>query len=223
MLPEDKELRKAILKKFGTWASFRDGNWQLIQWVLRSSLAIFDCLVSERLLPLADFEEVAERDLLTVAALSHETAQEDGHSRPKRVVRLFERLTPPPGWTKNHLLVAGLAARYHAGAPPSVAHARFAALSETAQVVVTKLAGVLRLADALDTQQDGMPGAISVAREGNVIYIFADGFARYSKAAERIAAARNMLETACGMPVLVRPAEQTPIPAARLASASGQA
>ncbi|HSK43141.1 MAG TPA: hypothetical protein VLA83_04550, partial [Candidatus Binatia bacterium] len=70
---------------------------------------------------------------------------------------------------------------------------------------VTLLAGILRLANALDDERDGQIKRIKAGQNANYVVIEAHGLRLDSVLAEKIAAARHLLEISCGVPVLVRP------------------
>ncbi len=75
---------------------------------------------------------------------------------PERMLNVFEAVfkqeNPNPAFfndIKTRTLVS-LVARYHRRADPSPQHTHFAALSTDEQSAITKLAAIIRLADALD-------------------------------------------------------------------------
>lgn len=205
-LPSGEVLRKAILKKFETWAFLRETDHAHTDAVVRLSLDLFDFLVAEKLLKDGDVDGVAQRDLLTVAALGHEAGRLKKGSHHKAVVKVFDKLDVPPGWSPLHLHMAGLIARYHTGAPPSDTQKQYARLRKSIRSIVDRLAGIIRLADALERQRDTAGLNVSIDRNNGNIVIAAAGIHERTKAAERIAAARHLLESVCGIPIVVRPA-----------------
>lgn len=205
-LPSGEPLRKAILKKFETWSALRDPDRLHTEGVLEFSLELFDFLASEKLLKPVDVEGVAQRDLLTVAILGHEAGRLKKGKHHKAVVKVFDNLDLPPGWLPLHLHIAGLIARYHTGAPPSEAQKQYAGLRKSARLVVDRLGGVIRLADAVERQRDLAAREVTIARNNGNIVITAAGVHDRTRQAERIAAARHLLESVCGMPIMVRPA-----------------
>jgi hypothetical protein len=76
------------------------------------------------------------------------------------------------------------------------------------RTVAMELAGVLRLANALDTRQgrNGNETApqLEVGLQDRVIVVRAAGYSALDRSAEEIAAARHLLETVLRRPVLVR-------------------
>lgn len=205
-LPSGDKLRTAILKKFELWSALRDPDRLHTEKVVRLSVELFDFLTRERLLKAADVDGVAQRDLLTIAVLGHEAGRLKPGKHHKTVVKVFEKLDIPPGWLPIHLRIAGLVARYHTGAPPSQTQKQYAPLTRSAKTVVDRLAGVIRLADALERQRDASAYEVSIARNNGHIVILAAGVHDRTREAERISAARHLLESVCGVPIVVRPA-----------------
>ena len=204
-LPSGEALRKAIVKKFEMWASLREEDHLHTEGVLDVSVKLFDFLTGEKVLAAPDVDGVAQRDLLTVAVLGHEAGRIKNGRHHKAVVKVFEELDVPPGWSVLHLRIAGLVARYHTGAPPNDGHAVYGGLRKSAKNVVDRLAGIIRLADALERQRNGI-GEVTLVRDGAAIVLKAAGVSERTKQAERIAAARHLLESVSGMAVVVRPA-----------------
>jgi hypothetical protein len=68
-----------------------------------------------------------------------------------------------------------------------------------------RLAGILRLANALDAEHTGTIRRIRVVRPGDFVVVYAQGLNSESALAERIAGARHLLELSCGIAILVRP------------------
>ncbi|HUN90316.1 MAG TPA: CHAD domain-containing protein [Terriglobales bacterium] len=205
-LPSGEALRKAILKKFELWSSLRDPDRLHTEAVLELSLQLFDFYVAERLLKAAEIQGVTQRDLLTVAVLGHEAGRLKSGSHHKKVVKIFDQLDVPPGWQPFHLHLAGMIARYHRGAPPNEGQKKYAGLRKAARGVVDRLAGVIRLADSIERQRDLAAREVNIARNNGNILITAAGVHDRTRQAERIAAARHLLESTCGVPILVRPA-----------------
>ncbi|MGZ4815612.1 MAG: CHAD domain-containing protein [Terriglobales bacterium] len=205
-LPSGEKLRQAILKKFEVWAFLREDDHLHTEGVLDIGLKLFDFLSGEKLLPAMDFEGVSQRDLLTVAVLGHEAGRLESGKHHKAVVKVFEKLDVPPGWSALHLRIAGLVARYHRGAPPSDGHSEYRTLRKSAKNVVNRLAGVIRLADALDRARNGIGGEVVIGRNHDSVVLSAWGLPERTKEAEKIAAARHLLESVAGVAVVVKAA-----------------
>jgi CHAD domain-containing protein len=203
-LPAGDVLRRAVLLRFQVWAETLDPNPARTRTVAACSLRLYDALNAMQRLPAPKPEEVLARDLLYVAAIAREVGRTaPGQSYQKRSRRLLESLEPPPGWSGRDLLVAGLVVRYHRGALPHTQRS-YAALPIEQRRLVDSLAGILRLSAALAGEKDGSLGSIELHPRGNALEIAAQHYLPRSRQAERIAAARHLLEDACGLAIVIR-------------------
>ncbi len=110
----------------------------------RLALRLFD-----ELKPLHGLNEEA-RFWLTCAALLHDIGwAEGGASHHKAALKLIVE-SPLLPWDQRLRRLIGCVARYHRKSVPDLSHEHFAALSPADQQHVRVLAGVLRVADALD-------------------------------------------------------------------------
>jgi len=196
-------LRRAIARKFQTWAGFMDPDPAHAMRVLRRSLEIYDGLVSCGVTRKVAIHEVDARELLRIAAITHEVGRAAGKKkRHIRSGRMLERLDTPPGWTADHLRTVGLVARYHRGTLP-FAHPAYARLARAKRHMVALLSGILRLAEAVDSGGRSSVRKIRLERHNGFVVLRAEGYPTTGKRPERIAAGRYLLETACGLPILV--------------------
>jgi CHAD domain-containing protein len=203
-LPAGERLRSAVVKRFETWAASLDPDPAHTQLVTQWSLELYDALQSGGLAPARSAAEVSPRDLLQVAALTHGVGHCGGDQFSHKVsARRLQKLEVPPGWSATDLLIAALVARYHRGPLPTT-QKRDAGLSREDQHLVDCLGGILRLADSLDGQHDHAIRAIAVYQSDSRTDIIADGYVPRSKQAEKIAAARHVLEDAFDIALLVR-------------------
>jgi len=196
-------LRQAIARKFEIWAGFLDPDPGHAKRIARRSLGIYDGLVSCGVMRSVAMQHVDVRDLLNIAAVVHEVGRAAGKKKHhKRAVRMLEKLDVPPGWTPDHLRTVGLAARYHRGALP-FAHPAYARLARSKRRIVALLGGILRLAEAVERAGRQAAGRIRLERRNGYLVLYADGRPSSGKGFEHIAARRYLLETACGIPILV--------------------
>ncbi|MGC2210880.1 MAG: CHAD domain-containing protein [Candidatus Korobacteraceae bacterium] len=207
-LPAGEQLHRAVLKRFETWAASLDPDPAHTQLVTKFSLELYDALQVAELVPARGAGAVSPRDLLQVAALTHGA----GHggrdkARHKLCGRLLEKLEIPPGWSATDLTIAALVARYHRGALPTT-RKRYAALSFADQHLADSLGGILRFADSLDSRHDRAIRAIAVSRTVGRTDIVAEGYVPRSKQAEKIAAARHVLEDVFQTALLVHGSTQ---------------
>ena len=199
-LPDGEALHGAVLKTFETWSQFRDPQVAHTRRVLAMSRAIFERVGD----PAARYEGVSLSDLLAVAVLTHEVGHGQKREHHKQTVHMLQRLEAPPGWLPIHLTLAGMVARYHRGALPMESQKIYAALPADAKPVVNLLGGVIRLADALDHGRNGAVAKIKVTKLESALVVQASGYLPTSEGAQQIAAARHLLESAIGVPILVR-------------------
>jgi exopolyphosphatase/guanosine-5'-triphosphate,3'-diphosphate pyrophosphatase len=73
------------------------------------------------------------------------------------------------GLSERQKAIVAVTARYHRKAPPKMDHAEFASLVPEDRTIVTKLAALLRLADALDSEHSSRVSAFRVTRRRSTI------------------------------------------------------
>jgi CHAD domain-containing protein len=203
-LPAGEQLHKAVVKRFEIWAASLDSDPSHTQLVTRFSLEFYDALQTGGLLPSRSVGAVSPRDLLQVAALAH-GAGHNGRNKARHKVssRLLQKLDVPPDWSPKDVAIAALVARYHRGTLPT-AQESDTALSPEDQHMVDCLGGILRFADSLDSEHDHTISTVAVSLSDGRIEIIANGYVPRSKQAEKIAAARHILEYAFNQSLLVR-------------------
>ncbi|HEY2360148.1 MAG TPA: CHAD domain-containing protein [Candidatus Angelobacter sp.] len=200
-LPQGKAAREASLKKLQAWSAFMDTDLEHNRRVSRFAVQIHDSLARFGMLKDAHKNS---RELLKAAAMVHEVGRfagnKDHHKSTHRMVSSLDRVV---GWTRQEVMAMASVARYHRGALPQASRLRDIPIAQ--RKIITLLAGILRLANALDDERDGQIQRIKVSQHANYIVIQAQGLRQDSMLAEKIAAARHLLEINCGVPVLVRP------------------
>jgi exopolyphosphatase/guanosine-5'-triphosphate,3'-diphosphate pyrophosphatase len=142
------------------------------------------------------------RELLAAAALLANVglaiSHERHHLHSYYVIRHAEHLR---GFTEREVELIAQVARYHRKSVPKAKHEVFAALSTPDQRSVRTLAGILRIAIALDRTHSGVVHGIRCRREGKalVVAIRAEGDPSLElyTAEER----KGLLETALGVEV----------------------
>lgn len=96
-----------------------------------------------------------DRMLLEVAALLHDMGQfvnNSGHHKHTQYLLMSSRMV---GLSEVQRGIIGNVARYHRKSPPTLRHEPFRTLQPRDRLRVTKLAAILRLADALDAEHAG--------------------------------------------------------------------
>jgi exopolyphosphatase/guanosine-5'-triphosphate,3'-diphosphate pyrophosphatase len=91
-----------------------------------------------------------ERELLEYAALLHEVGMHVAYQDHQKHSYYLISHAGLRGFTTDQVAVVANVARYYRKATPSLEHDNFVQLSEAQRDVVTKLAAILRIADALD-------------------------------------------------------------------------
>jgi CHAD domain-containing protein/HD superfamily phosphodiesterase len=201
-LPVEKQIEAAALSRLKLWASFLDPDFNHSIHVARLALQLYDGLQNAQ--P-ADSNHADQRAILQVAALLHDVGrskEEKGHH--KATNRLIRRLTPPLGWSAEQMRLVGIVARYHRGALPGVGQETLVGLSATQRQSFPRLAGILRVASAFDSEKNGRIQRLEVHAQNGVIEIAAQGYSSQDRMAEEIAAARHLLETVYRRPVMVK-------------------
>lgn len=92
------------------------------------------------------------RLFLEVAALLHDIGQFIGAADHHKHTQYLLMATPMIGLTRDQVAVIANVARYHRKSLPKQAHDAYRALSPKERMVVSKLAALLRMADAMDNE-----------------------------------------------------------------------
>ncbi len=208
-LPSPREIESAAMLRLKLWASLLDPDFKHSQHVSRLALQLYDGLTSDGR---TSESSAQHRAILQVAALLHDVGrskQEKGHHKTSS--RMIRSLTPPLGWGEQDLLLAGVVARYHRGALPHSGHKTLRGLSPSQRQDVSRLGGILRLANAFDNSRDGHIRSLAVERRNGFLTVAAQGYSLRDRTAEAISAARHLLETVYHCPVLVKPMKVEPM------------
>jgi exopolyphosphatase / guanosine-5'-triphosphate,3'-diphosphate pyrophosphatase len=124
--------------------------------VARFALQLFDA--TQRLHHLDD----ESRLLLEAAALLHDIGHFVNATEHHKHTFYLLTATPFIGLSKPQRAIVANVARYHRKSPPSPQHEAFKVLPAKDRVIVSKLAVLLRIADALDTEHAGKVTSVSV-------------------------------------------------------------
>lgn len=103
------------------------------------------------------------RILLEVAALLHDIGHFINMTAHHKHTLYLLSATPVIGLTPAQLAVVANVARYHRKSSPKPSHDQYQALSSKDRVVVSKLAALLRLADAMDNEHSSRVADFDVA------------------------------------------------------------
>ena len=134
--------------------------------VTRLALQLYDQL--RDLLALEDIN----REYLEAAAILHNVGFFISHAQHHRhsyyIIRNSEYLT---GFTSHEIELIAQVARYHRKSVPKIKHEEFARLSVKDQLIVKKLAGILRVADGLNRTHSSIIQSLRCERSGGELTI----------------------------------------------------
>jgi exopolyphosphatase / guanosine-5'-triphosphate,3'-diphosphate pyrophosphatase len=199
-LPRGLAARNASLTRLQAWSSFLDSDLQHGRRVARFSVQIYEGLLRVGVL---NDDPKNGRDLLRAAAVVHEVGRAEGNkNHHKKTGKMVGQLDHLVGWTRQDILTMAQVARYHRGALPQVSRLQDIPVLQRRQIKL--LAGILRLANALDAEHNGAIRRITIAKNDGFVVIRAQGLLADSSLAEKIAGARHLLEITCGLPILVQ-------------------
>ena len=99
--------------------------------------------------------------------------------------------------------IIALIARFHRGAFPQPGQKAFSAMPEKQRREVFLLCGILRLANSFDLHHQRRIQRLEIKRADGYLQIIAPGYSKNDAWAERIAAARHLLEISCELPILI--------------------
>lgn len=133
--------------------------------VAKLSLSLFDRLAGDCGLKKND------RRLLEAAALLHDIgyfiSYNSHHKHSYHLIHHADLF----GFTPREREVIAQIARYHRKSLPKKKHAEFQKLDEKDQVLVSRLGGILKLADGLDRRRNGLVEVIDLVRDTDVYKI----------------------------------------------------
>ena len=230
-LPSGPQLRGAAMSRLRVWAGYLDPDFSHSQRVAQLALFLYDGLKNAGLLTtdagapnpaprsLDQNSEYDSRAVLQAAALTHDVGKAKGtENHQKDSYRMIRGVARPLGWSARELELAAVVARYHRGALPRPGGKTMQALALPDRPLAMELAGVLRLANALDLRHGRGGGEnesaprLEVSLQDGCVLVRAAGYSALDRSAEGVAAARHLLETVLRRPVLVRALRSSPQP-----------
>lgn len=187
---DDQKLRgvHAVGRRFG----YEEAH---SQQVARLAERIFDALSSSTNLTRH------QRLLLSAAALLHDVGYHIAHeSHHKHSFYLIEN-SELTGFSEGERGVIANIARYHKGSQPKDRHSNYKALSSADRETVRRLAGILRLADALDRRHDNRVRDVLCKRVKNVFHIQLNSASNCEHELELAGRRQDLFENAFGCKV----------------------
>jgi len=202
-LPRGPQVERAAMERLRTWASFLDPDFGHARQVAKLAVQLYDGLPPDGMVRGLDHKRA--RSILQVAALLHDVGRAKGNKKHhKASARLIRKMDSPLGWRPQDMQMAAVVARYHRGALPQATVKRLQELPEGQRRTTIFLAGILRLADAMDRPRTQAVERLRVEGTGDFMTIWAEGRALEGSQLEVIAGARYLLEAVYNRPFLVR-------------------
>jgi exopolyphosphatase/pppGpp-phosphohydrolase len=119
---------------------------------------------------------------------------------------MIRKLKPPVGWSEEYLQCVAIVAHYHRGGLPAGSHPIFEGVSAQRRAELMPLAGVLRLANALDESHDQRVSVVELRRRDGALTVYAKGLTNsITPFGEQLAQARYLLESCIKTPITVKP------------------
>ena len=112
-----------------------------------------------------------QRTLLSAAALLHDVGYHIAHESHHKHALYLIKHSELTGFSEAERDVIANVARYHRGSEPKERHFFYAGLNQADRETVNGLAGILRIADALDRRHDGRVVDLRCTRNGRVVQI----------------------------------------------------
>jgi CHAD domain-containing protein len=235
-LPVGPQLRAAAMSRLKLWAGYLDPDFLHSERVAQLALLLYDGLKDAGLMTAgavpgnsgaasfgpansgpANFgpanREQEWRAVLQAAAFMHDVGKAKGaddrqKNYQKSSYRMIRGLARPLGWSARELEMAAVVARYHRGALPRPRGKAMQQLELPDRPIAMELAGVLRLANALDTGHgrngNEVAPRLEVSVHDHFVLVRVAGYSALDGSAEGVAGARHLLETVLRRPVLVR-------------------
>lgn len=116
-----------------------------------------------------------DRDILLAAAVLHDIGQRIGYKKHHKHSYYLISQSELPGFPKEKVELVANVARYHRKAEPDPSHVAFSALEEDDQERVTRLAAMLRLADALDREHSQKVRNVRVSPSADGVSLVLEG------------------------------------------------
>jgi hypothetical protein len=203
-LPQPDHLGMAALARLRAWAAFRDPDFAHSAYVARLSLQIYDGL--ETLGLTQDVRLANARFLLEAAAVAHDAGIHKGDKKHQFAsYRMIRKIAPSPGLDADSLRIIALIARFHEGTLPRSGQKAFSGISAENIKAILLLCGILRLADAFDWRRKKRIRHLTLTRSAETLRIHAPGYEEDDACAEKLSAARHLLETSCALPLIICP------------------
>jgi CHAD domain-containing protein len=204
-LPRQKRLQTAALARLRATARATDAHPRRAAHISRLSIALFDALGRAHSAPA--FDDADMRRVLRAAARLCGLRLK-GKSKPaQKVARRFLLERPmPPSWTRQEWELLAWTVRYHRGPEPTTTSSAFLRLHEDQRTNVRALAGVIRLTRGLRKCGIEHCSGFRVEKTAAALLLHVPGLVDSAENAARLAAAKHLLDTYLGKPLIPKPA-----------------
>jgi CHAD domain-containing protein len=225
-LPQGMQVQALAKRRMKLWASGLDPDFRHSQHVASLAVQLYDGILAAGWKPAVD--AASARSSLSTAALLHDVGKSKGEKgHHKDSFDLIRAHGAPIGLSATEMQRAAKVARFHRGALPTRRHKTLRDLLPDEQKAVIQLAGILRLANAMDAMHDGHIRRVQIqnaqnAKDGSArdkrwvcdhrsagavpeaLVIGAEGYTRSNSTAQAIAAERHLLEIVLQRPVMIK-------------------
>ncbi len=206
-LPQGKRLALASMARLRATARATDSRPHRTAQISRFSITLFDALRRAHAAPA--FGEQNMRRVMRAAARLHRVGgvrhAKPAHKSTRKAARRFLRELPmPPSWTYEEWDLLGWAVRFHRGPEPSPERGTFSTLSDEQQKNIQAIAGVLRLARALRKCGLDTCEGLRAEKTSDAVVLNVPGLTDSVENAARLAAAKHLLDTYIGKPLLLK-------------------
>lgn len=167
------------------------------------NVAAYGLTIIDALHPRYPFSE-RERVIFQAAALMHETGQQINTASHHKHSFYIIQNSDLFGIGGKDLLQTALVARYHRRAAPKSTHREYMDLDQDARISVSKLAAVLRLANALDRLHTARRLKLSASLEDDALVVRLPRGTQLSLIRQRVQDRSTLFRDIFGMPVILR-------------------
>jgi CHAD domain-containing protein len=201
-LPNHERLQLAAMARLRTTARATDAHPRRAAAVSRLAIAVFDALGQANTAPA--FVQHELRRVLRGAARMCGFSLKGADNPPQKAARRFLLERPvPPSWTREEWELLAWVVRYHRGAEPKE-NGALSKLQETQQMNVRALAGIIRLARGLRKCGIKECAGLRVEKTAAAVLLHVPGLVDSAETAARLAAAKHLLDTYLGKPLILK-------------------
>jgi len=159
---------------------------------------------------LRDRHDFSTRDemILSVAALLHEIGLFIRPSSHHKHAHYLIANSDVFGLGRQDVELAAMVARYHRRSTPKTTHGFYMQRSREDRLTVSKLAAILRVANALDFLKDRQSLPIRLRERDGVLTVMTDAFTNFPVIQRRVGARADLFEQVYGLRVAIRQKEK---------------